>query len=121
MSTTVRIINKYDIKFAVFAGGHSVTPGASSITKGVLIHLGRLNQATLSGDGKIARVGPGGRWQQVANDLAEQGATVSGARAPVVGVGGLLLGGGLHHTLAEYGMAADNVRNFEVGLRERVI
>lgn len=55
--------------------------------------MGRLNQAVLSDDGKIASVGPGGRWGNVSATLGAQGAYVSGGRIPPVGVGGLLLGG----------------------------
>lgn len=60
-----------------------------------MIHFGRLNQATLSKDGKVASVGPGGRWGNVANALGAKGAYVSGGRIPDVGVGGLLIGGEL--------------------------
>jgi hypothetical protein len=44
--------------------------------------------------------------------------TVIGGRAPTVGVGGLILGGGYFHFSPEFGLAADNVKTFEVVLAD---
>ena len=41
-----------------------------------------------------------------------------GGRIPSVGVGGLILGGGFFHFSGEYGLAADNVKNFEAVLAD---
>lgn len=95
VSVAIRIIDNYNIKFATYGGGHAPHPGFAGITNGALIHLGRLNHTSVSDDRKIASVGPGGRWGHVVNALAEHDVYVSGGRVPIVGVGGVLLGGEL--------------------------
>jgi FAD/FMN-containing dehydrogenase len=94
VSKTIRIIQYFQVKFAVRSGGHSPNPGFSSVGEGgILIDLQRLNNITLSSDKTVATVGPGGRWGDVTSVLGAQGATVIGGRIPSVGVGGLILGG----------------------------
>lgn len=117
VSKALQIINYFKLKFATRSGGHSPNPGWSSIGQGgILLDLQKLNQTTLSSDKKVASLGPGARWGDVIATLGAQDATVVSGRNPLVGVGGLLLGGGYHHTSPEYGIAADNVKNFEVAL-----
>ena len=60
---------------------------------GILIDMSQINDVSLDSEGKVASVGPGAYWGDVMTALAPHGATVVGARAPYVGVGGLLLGG----------------------------
>ncbi|KAI5862351.1 Glucooligosaccharide oxidase [Durotheca rogersii] len=113
----VRVISYFKVKFAVRAGGHSPNPGWSSVgQEGILLDLQRLNQISLSSDKKLCSLGPGARWGNVVATLGTQNATVLAGRNPLVGVGGLILGGGYHHTSSEYGTVADNVKNFEVVL-----
>ncbi|KAJ5803991.1 CAZyme family AA7 [Penicillium psychrosexuale] len=102
-STAVKVIDFFQVKFAVRSGGHSPNPGR------------------LSSDGKVASVGPGLRWGEVTEALNSETAVVLGGRLPSVGVGGLILGGGYHHLSTRYGLAADNVHNFEVVLSNGTI
>ncbi|OTA55078.1 Glucooligosaccharide oxidase [Hypoxylon sp. EC38] len=118
----IRIISYFKIKFAVRSGGHSPNPGWSSVGQdGVLLDLQRLNQISLSTDKALCSLGPGARWGDVVSTLGAQNATVIAGRNPLVGVGGLILGGGYHHASSEYGTAADNVKNFEVVLSNGAI
>lgn len=117
------------------SGGHSPNPGFSSIAKpGVLIDLSGLDGISVSDDKETVSIGPGQRWGNVYDALDPYGVSVIGARIPNVGVGGLLLGGksgvpcmkrgwaslkhflpgGYFHFSAKYGLAADNVKSFEV-------
>ena len=115
------------------SGGHSPNPGWSSIDDvGVLLDLSRLNQIDVSADKKTVSLGTGGRWGDVYAALDPHGVSVIGGRIPQVGVGGLILGGltplkidheeelrrswigGFYHFSGEYGLAVDNVKNFEV-------
>ncbi|KAK3984531.1 FAD binding domain-containing protein [Cladorrhinum sp. PSN332] len=115
VSVAIRIINFFKIKFSVRSGGHSPNPGFSSIgSQGILIDLSRLNSVSLSTDKKVATVGPGARWGEVVSALDASQTSVIGGRIPNVGVGGLILGGGYFHTSERFGLAADNVKNFEV-------
>ncbi|RYP48693.1 hypothetical protein DL768_005473 [Monosporascus sp. mg162] len=119
VSEAIKIIKSHNVKFATRSGGHSPNPGWSSIGKeGILIDMSKFNQVSLSGDGQVASIGPGLRWGQVTSVLEQQGAAVVGGRLPDVGVGGLILGGGYHHVSGQYGLAADNVHNFEIVLSD---
>lgn len=119
VSKVFKIIKFFQTKFAIRSGGHSPNPGWSSIDKsGLLIDLRKLNQVKVSDDRKIASLGPGGRWGDVFAALDPYGVSVIGGRIPHVGVGGLILGGGYFHFSGQYGLAADNVQNFEVVLAD---
>ncbi|KAK8090173.1 6-hydroxy-D-nicotine oxidase [Apiospora hydei] len=122
VTKAIRIFRHFDVHFAVRSGGHSPNPGASSIdANGILLDLQHMNAISLSQDKSIASLGPGGRWGDVLEALTPQGVDVVGGRIPVVGVSGLILGGGLHHLMAELGTAADNVDNFEVVLADGTV
>ncbi|KAI1466784.1 FAD-binding domain-containing protein [Daldinia caldariorum] len=122
VSKALKIFRHFDINFAVRSGGHSPNPGASSIdANGILLDLQHMNAISLSQDKSIASLGPGGRWGDVMETLTPQGVDVVGGRIPVVGVSGLILGGGLHHLMAELGTAADNVDSFEVVLADGTV
>ncbi|TVY14647.1 FAD-dependent monooxygenase yanF [Lachnellula arida] len=113
--TAIRIIDYFEIKFVIRSGGHSPNPGWSSIgNDGILLDLERLNSISLSSDGTFASIGPGSRWGDVYEMLGADEVLVVGARIPDVGVGGLLLGGGYFYFSEQFGLAADNVKNFEV-------
>ncbi|GAP85194.1 putative fad linked oxidase-like protein [Rosellinia necatrix] len=122
VSKSLRIIDFFGVKFSVRSGGHSPNPGWSSINhQGILLDLGLLNSISLSSDSSFASVGPGARWNDVYQTLGEQEAVVVGGRVPSVGVGGLILGGGFFFFSNQFGLAADNVRNFEVVLSDGTI
>lgn len=105
----------FQTKFSVRGGGHSPNPGWSSINDtGILIDLQKMNRLTLSSDSAVVSLGPGLRWGDVYNALDTYGVSVIGGRIPHVGVAGLILGGAFFHFSGEYGLAADNVKNFEV-------
>ncbi|KAI5779347.1 putative 6-hydroxy-D-nicotine oxidase [Geopyxis carbonaria] len=117
VSQVLKIVSTLRTNFQVRSGGHSPNPRWASGGDGVLlIDLAALNMVDLSADKKVARVGPGNRWNRVYDVLDTTGVTVVGGRLPTVGVGGLMLGGGLSHWSNQYGMAADRVKNFEVVL-----
>lgn len=97
VSASIKIIDFFEVKFAVRSGGHSPNPGWSSIgDQGILFDMHKMNQVNLSSDGKVASVGPGARWGGVMASLDPQRTTVIGGRLPHVGVAGLILGGMLH-------------------------
>ncbi|TGO65532.1 hypothetical protein BCON_0002g01180 [Botryotinia convoluta] len=83
---------------------------------GILISTTNLDALTVSSDNSIASIGPGLRGGAVYEALDPYGVSVIGGRIPQVGVGGLILGGGLSHFSAQHGLAADNIKNFEVVL-----
>ncbi|OTA98694.1 hypothetical protein M426DRAFT_325766 [Hypoxylon sp. CI-4A] len=114
----VKTIKYFGVNFALRSGGHSPNPGWSSTEGGILVDLQKINQITISGDKKVASIGPGARWGSVISTLDAEGTSVIGGRIPAVGVSGLILGGGLFHFSGEYGLTADNVKNFEIVLAD---
>ncbi|ROW09241.1 hypothetical protein VPNG_05896 [Cytospora leucostoma] len=122
VATALKIINQFEVQFAVRSGGHSPNPGWASITApGILLDLSGLNAITVSEDSKTISIGPGQRWGNVFDALAPYRVSVIGGRIPNVGVGGLMLGGGYFHFSGQYGLAADNVKEFEVVLANGTI
>lgn len=115
VAVILKIVGFLQTPFAIRSGGHSPNPFWSSIdSEGILISLSNLDQITVSLDNSVASIGPGQRWGPVYEALDSYGVGVIGGRIPQVGVGGLILGGGLSHFSAQFGLAADNVKNFEV-------
>ncbi|KAM4066423.1 FAD binding domain-containing protein [Hirsutella rhossiliensis] len=116
ISTAIQIIAYFNASFAVRAGGHSPNPGWSSVDKGgILVDLQYMNKVSLTSDSNVASVGPGARWGDVMKVVNKRNVSVVGTRAPDVGVGGSLLGGGYFY-LSGYGLATDNVKSFEIVL-----
>ncbi|KAL1792962.1 hypothetical protein ACET3X_009469 [Alternaria dauci] len=119
VSVALKTIKFLKLKFATRSGGHSPNPGWSSIGEGgILLDLQKLNAISVSDDKKVASIGPGQRWGKVYETLDAYELSVIGGRIPQVGVGGLILGGGFFHFSGRYGLAADNVKNFEVVLAD---
>ncbi|KAK3302658.1 uncharacterized protein B0T15DRAFT_562614 [Chaetomium strumarium] len=117
LSVVLRIIVQFQVLFAIRSGGHSPNPGFASISQpGLLLDLARLDSISVSADASEVSVGPGQRWGSVAAAVDPFNVTVVGGRLPDIGVGGLVLGGGFSYYSNQYGLAADNVRNFEVVL-----
>ncbi|RAL61784.1 hypothetical protein DID88_002847 [Monilinia fructigena] len=87
------------VPFAIRSGGQSLNPNWASIdSNGILISTTNLDTITVSQDNPMASVGPVLRWGAVYEALDPYGISVVGGRIP------------------EYGLAADNVKNFEVDL-----
>ncbi|KAL8730888.1 MAG: hypothetical protein Q9166_003815 [cf. Caloplaca sp. 2 TL-2023] len=116
LQKVVRQLTKESIPFAVRSGGHSPSPFAANIDNGVLIDMSRFNHTQYDSTRNVAIVGAGGKWLGVYNELDRHNVTVVGGRVLDVGVGGLILGCGLSYLSDLYGLACDNVVNFEVVL-----
>lgn len=101
-------------KFAVRGAGHAPFVGANNIDGGLTIDLTSLDSVTLTGDNTELQVGGGAQWSQAYSHLEPFNLTVIGGRDSSVGVGGLTLGGGISFFSARYGLACDNVNNFQV-------
>ncbi|KAK2755483.1 hypothetical protein FQN54_006420 [Arachnomyces sp. PD_36] len=111
------IIQEARSPFAVISAGHMPVPGAASTSEGVLISMSALNQLEYdSGNSTIAHIGPGNKWADVYDWVAQSGRAVNGGRYGQVGVGGLLLGGGIGYFSSKLGWSADSVVQFEVVL-----
>ncbi|KAJ3554311.1 hypothetical protein NPX13_g10647 [Xylaria arbuscula] len=117
----LRVVKKTGSKFAVRSGGHNMNPGFSSMGGyGIVLDLQDLNSLHLDGE-KTLQVGAGNTWGAVNRFLHESGLSAVGGRQNNVGVSGYLLGGGMSAFPGLYGLASDNVRNYEVVLADGTI
>lgn len=114
VSKVLLTVTFFGVKFAVRSGGHNPNPGFGGIdSPGILIDMSRMNTTSLSPDGAVASLGPGSRFGDVYSALNAQGKTVMAGRLNSVGLGGYFLGGGLTYFSSRYGLAADNIVNYE--------
>ncbi|RYP77476.1 hypothetical protein DL769_003386 [Monosporascus sp. CRB-8-3] len=120
LQTSISILAEEDAKFAVRSGGHMPVTGAANADNGVMIHMSSFTQIEYDAEKDQVVVGTGLRWQNVYEYLDQYEVTVVGGRVLDVGVGGLILGSGLSYLSESYGMACDNVVNFEVVLADGV-
>ena len=111
----VRVLTALQTKFAIRSGGHKPTPGFNSIgSDGVLLAMENLDTLAISADGNQLTVGTGNRWTDVYKYAKSHGKIVAGGRAPMVGVGGFLLEGGVSLFVNHWGVSVDNVVAFKV-------
>lgn len=104
-------------KFSIRSHGHLPNPGFASIdSSGVLIDLRKLSDVSVSKDKSVVSAGSGATWGDVYEAVDPLGLYAVGTRYLGVGVGGSTLGGGIPIIPSLYGLACDNVKNFEVCL-----
>ncbi|KAI0187182.1 hypothetical protein EV127DRAFT_513848 [Xylaria flabelliformis] len=98
----IKLIKEHGSLFAVRSGGHMTVPGAQSVNDGVMISTSNFHEKSLSED----------------NWLAQHGLAVNGGRYPMVGVGGVLLGGGMGYFAGQRGWSVDDLMGWEVALAD---
>ena len=85
--------NSYTFALQVQGAGHATNRGFSS-TEGVHISTQGFTSVEYNDAKKTVTFGAGLTWDKVYEALEPHGVNVAGGRAPGVGVGGLILGGG---------------------------
>lgn len=115
VSTALRIIKQAKSRFAIKAAGHNPGTFFSSVDRGVLIDMNRLNSRSYDPVSTLGTYGPGGTFGEIYEFFAKYNRTVVGARLAGVGTG-LALGGGLSYLSTQYGLACDSFRELEVVL-----
>src|SRR2546430_779304 len=107
-------MSRLRIQFAIRGGGHMPIPLYNNAdSNGILLSTSNLTTLSLSSDQTTMSIGPGQRWNDVANYLTPLGLAAVGGRVGEVGVPGLLLGGGISFYSNQYGYAADNVIKYQ--------
>ena len=109
----MKAIRQTRVPFAVKSGGHSMNPGFSS-TKGILISMHPFDTVIFHANNQTVDVGSGLIWDDVYKALEPYNISVLGGRVTGVGVGGFVLGGGYGWKSNQYGLAIDNVLEYEV-------
>jgi FAD/FMN-containing dehydrogenase len=74
----------------------------------------RFSKITFHEHNQTVDIGSGLLWDEVYKALEPYNVSVIGGRVVGVGVGGLLLGGGYGWKSNEYGLAIDNIFEYEV-------
>lgn len=106
----IRFARDVGVPIAVQPNGH----GASNEMDGtILVRTAALNSTQVNTAAGTARVGPGVSWADVQALASPAGLTGVAGSAPIVGVTGYLLGGGLGWFSRKYGWAAESVTAFE--------
>lgn len=108
------IVVEESCHFAVKGGGHARYPDDSVSVGGVTIDMQRMRSIRVSPDRKTVKLGGGHTLHSVYEGLNPYNLTVVGGRAATVGLGGYTLGGGISHLSPIYGLAMDNVFQYEV-------
>lgn len=107
----IQFAGNVGVPIAVQPNGH----GASDeMDDTILVRTAALNETDVDTAAGIARVGPGVSWAQVQSLASPAGLTGVAGSAPVVGITGYTLGGGLSWFSRKYGWAAESVVAFEV-------
>jgi FAD/FMN-containing dehydrogenase len=90
----VRFARAQGMKVAVRGGGHNWA-GFSLRDGSLMVHLGRLNEATIDRQARTAAIQPVVRSRDFNRQLAGQGLSFPVGHCPTVPLGGFLLNGGL--------------------------
>lgn len=101
-------------RFAVKGGGHSREKDDSNSAGGVTIDLQLMRSVKLSEDKTQVRLGAGHTLYSAYLELEKYDLTFLGGRADSVGIAGFTLGGGYSNLSPKYGLAMDNVFEYEV-------
>lgn len=101
-------------RFAVKSGGHSPNPTWASTDEGPLVSTKKMDHVNLNPETGVVRIGPGLRWDDVADKLDGSGWSAVGGRIGNVGVGGYMMGGGLSFMSQEYGWATSSILEYEL-------
>ena len=103
------------VPFAVKGGGHTMNPGFSSTT-GIHISMRRFCKTVYHSSNQTVDVGAGQTWDDVYRALEPSDVSVLGGRVAGVGVGGFALGGGYGWKSNQYGLAIDNIFEYQVSV-----
>lgn len=102
--------------FAVKGGGHARNADDSVSIGGVTIDMGSMKSIEVAPDRASARLGSGHVLYTIYHGLEAYNLTTTGGRVADVGLGGYALGGGISNIAPKYGLAVDNVFEYEVGM-----
>ncbi len=97
-----------ELPLSTRSGGCDIL-GQSSCDRGIVADLSLINGVGINHANRRATIGAGARAGLVNADLGAAGLAIPLGCDPVVGVGGLTLGGGLGWLLGKHGTASDNM------------
>jgi len=110
---TIRFSREHSLPLAVRGGGNDVL-GQSSVDRGIVLDLSAMSDVELDDETRNVKVDGGALTGSVSGSLSPHGLAVPLACNPIVGVGGLTLGGGMGWLVSSAGAACDNVVQIEL-------
>jgi FAD/FMN-containing dehydrogenase len=110
----LRILVDTFCRFAVRSGGHTRERNDANSVGGVTIDLRQILDVQVSADRSRIRLGTGHVLLSSYSAVEHEGLMFIGGRVDSVGVAGFTLGGGLSNFSPRYGLAMDNVFEYEV-------
>ena len=111
ISAAINFANEHDLGVALQATGHGVIELANGA---LLINTANMNGVTINPAENTAYIEAGAIWGDVLGPAQEAGLAPLLGSSPGVGAVGYTLGGGMGWLVRKYGLAADNVRSFDV-------
>jgi FAD/FMN-containing dehydrogenase len=103
----------HELEVAVRGGGHN--PAGHCVSDGgLVIDLSPMRAVEVNGDTPTARAQGGATWLDFDSATQAFGLVTPGGVVGSTGVGGLTLGGGIGHLIAQHGLTCDNLVGVEV-------
>ncbi|CAI7567948.1 unnamed protein product [Penicillium pancosmium] len=115
VSKILSILVNHWCRFAVKGGGHARNPDDSVSVGGVTIDMHLMKSLQVAPDRKTVILGSGHVLYTMYHGLEAYNLTTIGGRVADVGLGGYALGGGISNLSPKYGLAVDNIFEYEVG------
>jgi hypothetical protein len=106
---TVAFAQHEGIPLVARSGGHSFG-GYSTISRGIVLDVSRMNQIVIAPSGRSVRVGAGVKMIQLLTELGSAHVAVPAGICPTVAIAGLTLGGGIGRMTRKYGLTLDLLR-----------
>lgn len=114
VASIIHTLVQTSCRFAIRSGGHTRERDDSNSDGGVTIDLRQIRTADVSTDRSRVRLGTGHTLVSAYSALEPYNLTFLGGRVDTVGVAGFTLGGGLSNLSPKFGLAMDNVFEYEV-------
>jgi hypothetical protein len=114
VAALVRCAREMGLRIAVQSTGHNAGSVGSDLQDAILLRTSALRGVTVDPARRIARVGAGALWQDVADATAPHGLAALHGSAPDVGVTGYTLGGGLGWLARRHGLQCNHVVAAEI-------
>lgn len=105
-------------RFAVKGGGHSTHRDASNSVGGVTIDLNTMDHVEFVENNTRVNLGPGLVLHDAYTALEAYNSTIVAGRVADVGLPGFTLGGGISNLSPQYGLAVDNIFEYQVRLHQ---
>ncbi|KAH6612421.1 FAD binding domain protein [Boeremia exigua] len=116
VASVLKTLVQTSCKFAIRSGGHTRERNDANSDGGVTIDLRQIRDVEPSADRSRIRLGTGHVLVSSYRAAESEGLMFLGGRVDSVGVAGFTLGGGLSNFSPRYGLAMDNVFEYEMVL-----